>query len=99
MKALIRLNKDHKYSVSIDGSGRKSRAVGDELSKLLECMSVEKILALAEDVLDQPLQEKYSHLNNGMKVMAVRNKIRGSIKRHEIRLDDVRQWISDNEHL
>jgi hypothetical protein len=84
------------YEDSKTPNGRASKRCGDELSVLLTGMDGDEAIKLAEKLLaleEGLLMEKYESLNEGQRRMNAGNRIRGSLKREDITIKDVKAAI------
>jgi hypothetical protein len=81
----VRIKPDlEKYVNGVSGSGKKTKNCGDEIAAALDGFTVEEIRAVASkmtDVSQKDLEAKYSHLNVGMQIMNLRNRIRGAVNK------------------
>lgn len=79
-----------KYHSGVSGSGKKTKNCGDDIAAALDGFTLDEVLAVASkltDVTQKELRAKYEHLNTGMQIMNLRNRIRGAVaklnKAHE----------------
>jgi hypothetical protein len=79
-----------KYVDGVSASGKKTKNCGDPIAAAVDGFTVEEIRAVASkmtDVTQKDLEAKYAHLNVGMQIMNLRNRIRGAVnaldKAHE----------------
>ena len=79
-----------KYHKGVSGSGKKTMNCGDGIAEQLDGFTLDEVLAVASKMTDQTqkdLRAKYEHLNPGMQIMNLRNRIRGAVgkldKMHE----------------
>jgi hypothetical protein len=81
----VRIKPDlEKYVNGVSGSGKKTKNCGDEIAAALDGFTVEEIRAVASkmtDVTQKDLEAKYEHLNVGMQIMNLRNRIRGAVNK------------------
>ena len=73
-----------KYHKGVSGSGKKTMNCGDEIAAALDGFTVEEIRSVASkmtDVSQKDLEAKYEHLNVGMQIMNLRNRIRGAVNK------------------
>lgn len=81
----VRIKPDlEKYVNGVSGSGKKTKNCGDEIAQALDGFTVEEIRAVASKMTDTPVKEltaKYEHLNVGMQIMNLRNRIRGAVNK------------------
>lgn len=81
----VRIKPDlEKYVNGVSGSGKKTKNCGDEIAAALDGFTVEEIRAVASkmtDVTQKELEAKYAHLNVGMQIMNLRNRIRGAVNK------------------
>jgi hypothetical protein len=81
----VRIKPDlEKYVNGVSGSGKKTKNCGDPVAEALDGFTVEEIRSVASRMCDIPvkeLTEKYEHLNVGMQIMNLRNRIRGAVNK------------------
>ena len=81
----VRIKPDlEKYVNGVSGSGKKTKNCGDEIAAALDGFTADEIRAVASKMTDTPvkdLEAKYSHLNVGMQIMNLRNRIRGAVNK------------------
>jgi len=81
----VRIKPDlEKYVNGVSGSGKKTKNCGDEIATALDGFTVEEIRAVASKLTDtsqKDLEAKYAHLNVGMQIMNLRNRIRGAVNK------------------
>lgn len=81
----VRIKPDlEKYVNGVSGSGKKTKNCGDAIAEALDGFTVEEIRSVASKMTDTPAKEleaKYEHLNVGMQIMNLRNRIRGAVNK------------------
>jgi len=81
----VRIKPDlEKYVNGVSGSGKKTKNCGDAIAEALDGFTVEEIRAVASKMTDttqKDLEAKYEHLNVGMQIMNLRNRIRGAVNK------------------
>ena len=73
-----------KYHTGVSGSGKKTKNCGDETAAALDGFTLDEVLAVASkltDVSQKELRAKYEHLNTGMQIMNLRNRVRGAVNK------------------
>ena len=63
---------------------------GDPIAAKLRGLSPDEVVALASRVLDEDLGAKYGHLNAGQRRMNASNKLRGAVKRGDVKVTDIK---------
>lgn len=83
----VRIRPDlEKYVKGVSGSGKRTMNCGDQVAKALEGFTLEEVRAVASKMLEvtqKDLTAKYEHLNPGMQIMNLRNRIRGEVNRRD----------------
>ena len=79
-----------KYVNGISGSGKRTKRADDPVAAALDGFTLDETYGVASrmtDITQKDLKEKYGHLNVGMQIMNLRNRIRGAVnaldKAHE----------------
>lgn len=77
----LTFNKIDEYANGISGSGKRTKNNNDAISQAVNGFTLEELEQVATK-LKVELKD-YSHLNHGMQVMNVRNRIRGAVNKLE----------------
>lgn len=73
-----------KYVTGTSASGKKTKNCGDPVAAAVDGFTLEEIRAVASKMTDVPQKDyeaKYAHLNPGMQIMNLRNRIRGAVNK------------------
>lgn len=72
------------YVNGVSGSGKRTKNCGDGVAVATDGFTIDEIRSVASKLLDVPVNEltdKYAHLNVGMQIMNLRNRIRGAVNK------------------
>ncbi|KZZ43798.1 hypothetical protein A3758_04235 [Oleiphilus sp. HI0118] len=81
-----------KYVTAISPSGRLSLHNGDGLAGMLELKPLDLVKALV-DRFTVKSGDQYNHLNVGQQRMTLGNLLRGALRRGEMQIEDVAEFI------
>ncbi len=84
------------YANSVTANGRKSKICGDDVSWAFEAVLPSRAMAIAELLLELDtgfLAAKYDKLNEGQRKMNSVNRVRGAVKRGDLKIKDVKAGI------
>lgn len=88
------------YAKTTSYNGNHSLDNGDEVAALLRGMSPSDTCALADKVMGEAEfhhWEKWQHLNAGSRRMNAGNRIRGAVKRGEVTLQQLEDWVAGKD--